>query len=110
MRRGPSDPESPDTIYSMWLLTRTIGRVGDGDYLWPFDKPHFLLLNVAVEPGRAGAIAADFTEAEMIVDYVKITDNNGNELLNDEFGGKFCEIKQSEYDNLGCCGDSTIAG
>jgi len=41
---------------------------------WPFDKEQFLLLNVAMG-GVAGAVPADFTQATMLVDYVRVYQN-----------------------------------
>ena len=38
---------------------------------WPFDKDQFLLLNVAMG-GIAGDIVSNFTEGEMLVDYVRV--------------------------------------
>jgi len=52
---------------------------------WPFDHKHFLLLNVAVEPTRAGRIDSDFTKGEMVVDYVHIYDVDGKLQWVDEF-------------------------
>lgn len=41
---------------------------------WPFDKEQFLLLNIAMG-GIAGNIAADFTQASMDIDYVRVYQN-----------------------------------
>lgn len=39
---------------------------------WPFDKEHFLLLNVAMGGGLGGAIDPAFTEDKMLIDYVRV--------------------------------------
>ena len=45
-------------------------EVKDAD-TWPFDKDHYLLLNVAMG-GIAGAVAPSFQESPMIIDYVRV--------------------------------------
>jgi beta-glucanase (GH16 family) len=35
---------------------------------WPFDKPQYLLLNIAIQP----SIQASFTESNMVIDYVRV--------------------------------------
>jgi len=39
---------------------------------WPFDKPQYLLLNLAVGGDLGGAVASNFTSDSMQVDYVRI--------------------------------------
>jgi hypothetical protein len=41
---------------------------------WPFDKEQYLLLNIAMG-GVAGAIASDFVESAMEIDYVRVFQN-----------------------------------
>ena len=41
---------------------------------WPFDKEQFLLLNIAMG-GVAGNIPADFNQASMVIDYVRVYQN-----------------------------------
>lgn len=41
---------------------------------WPFDKEQYLLLNIAMG-GNAGAPTANFTQAKMEVDYVRVYQN-----------------------------------
>ena len=41
---------------------------------WPFDKEQYLLLNVAMG-GIAGAIPANFNQASMLIDYVRVYQN-----------------------------------
>jgi len=38
---------------------------------WPFTEPQYLLLNIAMG-GVAGAVDPDFTESEMVIDYVRV--------------------------------------
>jgi hypothetical protein len=38
---------------------------------WPFEEDQFLLLNIAMG-GIAGAVASNFTESSMLVDYVRV--------------------------------------
>jgi len=42
---------------------------------WPFDKDHYLLLNVALG-GISGAVAPDYSESAMIIDYVRVYQNS----------------------------------
>lgn len=42
---------------------------------WPFDAEQYLLLNVAMG-GVAGAIDSNFVESNMVVDYVRVYQNN----------------------------------
>ena len=54
---------------------------------WPFDLDQFLLLNVAMG-GFAGTVDAGFSESSMIIDYVRVYQNES--LSTDEvFGSKF---------------------
>jgi len=41
---------------------------------WPFDKEQYLLLNIAMG-GIAGTIPSNFTQATMVIDYVKVYQN-----------------------------------
>lgn len=41
---------------------------------WPFDQEQYLLLNIAMG-GFAGTIPANFTQTEMIIDYVRVYQN-----------------------------------
>jgi beta-glucanase (GH16 family) len=41
---------------------------------WPFDKEQYLLLNIAMG-GVAGTIPSTFTNASMIIDYVRVYQN-----------------------------------
>ena len=41
---------------------------------WPFDKEQYLLLNIAMG-GVAGTIPSNFTQATMVIDYVKVYQN-----------------------------------
>jgi len=47
------------------------GRVATNEG-WPFDKPYFLILNVAVGGNWGGEIDETIFPNEMIVDYVRI--------------------------------------
>ncbi|KAL7558267.1 hypothetical protein ACA910_009937 [Epithemia clementina (nom. ined.)] len=38
---------------------------------WPFDKPHYLLLNFALG-GEGGSVPSDFEQATMDIDYVRV--------------------------------------
>jgi beta-glucanase (GH16 family) len=51
----------------------TFKNEGTGPAAWPFDKPHYLLLNVAVGGGWGGAKGIDDTifPQRMLVDYVR---------------------------------------
>lgn len=42
---------------------------------WPFDLEQYLILNVAMG-GFAGTIDAGFTQSEMVIDYVRVYQNN----------------------------------
>lgn len=39
---------------------------------WPFDKPQFIILNVALGGNTGGVIPDDFTEGTMEIDYVRV--------------------------------------
>ena len=44
-----------------------------GDYMsWPFDKPNYLILNLAMGGGYGGRIAKNLSSARMFVDYVRM--------------------------------------
>jgi beta-glucanase (GH16 family) len=42
---------------------------------WPFDKPQYLILNVAMGGDLGGAIPVSFTRDTMQVDYVRVYKN-----------------------------------
>ena len=84
-------------VYSMeWTAEKIIFKVDEVAYKtvtapsdktdWPFNHKHFLLLNVAVEPGRTGGIDPNFVSGEMVVDYVRIYGEDGDLDWSDEFG------------------------
>jgi beta-glucanase (GH16 family) len=54
---------------------------------WPFDLDQFLLLNVAMG-GIGGAIDPNFTESAMVIDYVRVYQNNPLST-SDVFADKF---------------------
>lgn len=39
---------------------------------WPFDKPHYLILNIAMGGSLGGAVPNNFTSDQMEVDYVRV--------------------------------------
>ena len=39
---------------------------------WPFDQEFFLIMNIAMGGNMGGNIASDFSEAKMLVDYVRV--------------------------------------
>ena len=39
---------------------------------WPFSNPQFMILNLAVGGDLGGAIPANFTSDQMVVDYVRV--------------------------------------
>ncbi len=44
-----------------------------GDFMsWPFDKPNYLILNLAMGGGYGGPISRNLTSARMTVDYVRM--------------------------------------
>jgi beta-glucanase (GH16 family) len=57
------------------------------DNTWPFAKEQFLLLNIAMG-GYSGTPDANFTESSMVIDYVKIYQNNPLSVA-DVFADKF---------------------
>ncbi len=52
------------------------------DSTWPFYKDQYILLNVAME-GIAGSVDPSFTQASMIIDYVRVFQSSG--LSNSDF-------------------------
>jgi beta-glucanase (GH16 family) len=54
---------------------------------WPFDADQYLLLNVAMG-GVAGDIDDNFVESSMVIDYVRVYQNNPLSIK-DEFASKF---------------------
>lgn len=65
---------------------------------WPFDLDQFLLLNVAIG-GFSGNPDANFTESSMIIDYVKIYQNN-TASTDDFFSSKFTVYPNPSSDYL----------
>ena len=102
-------------VYSMeWTAEKIIFKVDEDAYKtvtapsdktnWPFDHKHFLLLNVAVEgiTRETGFIAEDFVSGEMVVDYVRIYDEDGDLDWSDEFGSadEFGDVSVSDCPGL----------
>lgn len=54
---------------------------------WPFDKDQFLLLNIAMG-GFSGTPDANFTESSLLIDYVRVFQNNSLGVV-DTFADKF---------------------
>ncbi len=55
------------TIYFEYLNPK------DGDYAkWPFDKPQYLILNLAMGGDLGGVVPANFVSDQMEVDYVRV--------------------------------------
>ncbi|MDG1397445.1 MAG: family 16 glycosylhydrolase [Polaribacter sp.] len=54
---------------------------------WPFDIDQFLLLNVAIG-GYSGTPDTNFTESSMVIDYVRVYQNN-TASIDDVFSSKF---------------------
>lgn len=54
---------------------------------WPFDIDQFLLLNVAIG-GYSGTPDSNFTESSMVIDYVRVYQNN-TASIDDVFSSKF---------------------
>ncbi|WP_296381487.1 family 16 glycosylhydrolase [Winogradskyella sp.] len=54
---------------------------------WPFYEDQYLLLNIAMG-GVAGTIDLNFIESSMVIDYVRVYQNN-NLSIDDEFASKF---------------------
>lgn len=52
------------------------------DDTWPFNKDQFLLLNLAVG-GFSGTVDANYTQSEMVIDYVKIYQESSSLSVND---------------------------
>ncbi|WP_411768497.1 family 16 glycosylhydrolase [Winogradskyella sp. A3E31] len=82
-----SDVANNFHIYSMNWSPDEIAFLVDGNVIyrynptvkdantWPFDEPQYLLLNIAMG-GISGTIDPSFTESSMIVDYVRVYQNN----------------------------------
>ena len=43
---------------------------------WPFDLEQYLILNIAMG-GISGSISPSFTQSPMVIDYVRVYQNNG---------------------------------
>lgn len=54
---------------------------------WPFDEDQYLLLNIAMG-GVAGSIGPDFVESNMVIDYVRVYQNNPLSI-EDAFASQF---------------------
>ena len=49
----------------------------DSNMNWPFDKPQYLILNVAMGGNLGGPVPASFTEGIMEIDYVRVFQEEG---------------------------------
>ena len=47
-------------------------RISDNQADWPFDKPHFIIMNLAIGGFFGGIVDPNFKEDEMVVKYLKI--------------------------------------
>jgi beta-glucanase (GH16 family) len=69
----------PDRI--TWFLDDkpylSVGREDLGGKQWVFDKPFFLILNLAIGGTLGGSVDLNSMPAQMLVDYVKVTDLGG---------------------------------
>lgn len=69
----------PDRI--TWFLDGnpylSVGKEDLGGKQWVFDKPFFLILNLAIGGTLGGATDLNALPAQMLVDYVKVTDLGG---------------------------------
>lgn len=67
-------------MYSLVWSANRIQILFNGEVLYetgntagmPFDNPHYVLMNIAMGATLSGAISADFSQAVMEVDYIKI--------------------------------------
>tara|TARA_R100000935_G_C2830993_1_gene165076 strand:+ start:1220 stop:2374 length:1155 start_codon:yes stop_codon:yes gene_type:complete len=67
-------------VYSMEWTSSSIKTFVDGKLVYelanssekPYDKPHYLLLNIAMGGNLGGTINNDFQESTMEIDYVKV--------------------------------------
>lgn len=50
----------------------TYRKLGQGPAQWPFDAPHFLILNLAIGGDLGGPVAADALPATLAIDYVRV--------------------------------------
>jgi beta-glucanase (GH16 family) len=73
---------------------------------WPFDVDQFLLLNVAMG-GYSGNPDANFTESSMIIDYVRVYQNN-TASTDDFFSSKFSIYPNPALDTLQIKTDENI--
>lgn len=46
----------------------------ESDWAWPFDEPQNIIINLAMGGGWGGAIEGDLTQAQYIIDYVRVYD------------------------------------
>ena len=75
---------------------------------WPFDAEQYLLLNIAMG-GIAGTIPASFTDASMVIDYVRVYQNTTPDTENPTnftattgtIGGTSIELLLNANDNSG---------
>lgn len=65
---------------------------------WPFDLDQFLLLNVAIG-GISGTPDANFTESSMVIDYVRVYQNN-TASVDDFFSSKFLVYPNPTSDSI----------
>lgn len=69
----------PDRI--TWFLDDnpylSVGKEDLGGKQWVFDKPFFLILNLAICGTLGGSVDLNSMPAQMLVDYVKVTDLGG---------------------------------
>ena len=63
-------PEKIDFFYDDTLYYSYEPTIKNSE-TWPFTAPQYLLLNIAMG-GVGGAIDSNFTESEMVIDYVHI--------------------------------------
>ncbi|WP_394941379.1 family 16 glycosylhydrolase [Psychromicrobium sp. YIM B11713] len=69
----------PDRV--TWFIDGTpylsVGKEDLGGKQWVFNKPFFLILNLAIGGTLGGAVDLNAMPAQMVVDYVKVTDLGG---------------------------------
>jgi beta-glucanase (GH16 family) len=76
------------------------------DNTWPFYQDQYLILNIAMG-GISGAIDPNFTQSNMIIDYVRVYQNTGLST-NDEFERKFSVYPNPTHTDLTIATDETI--
>jgi len=65
---------------------------------WPFDDDQYLLLNIAMG-GVAGTIDPNFAQSNMVIDYVRVYQNN-NLSVDDAFESKFSVYPNPASDSI----------